>query len=664
MDDRTFAKKELSLLYSANDSMDRSELVFHMYSLLESKCIKFENCCTELISVDPVKNRNRFMDIVYGLYLYLHPNTATTTRCLTSDNSPNIGMASQASRMIEKRFTNKFSESYLQNSATLIKTVFSVLDPLFNGETKETVEIEEKEVLETVCLSNSVDLKTLYWVVKTEKFKLDNELTYYDNPFQIFDGQIPAMFQTLEEHQIESYADALNLVKRLKSFLIEIHHTIQFMEKQRSLKGVELPKIVAQQSYDMIQGILKIDVDKQEFIVKLLERIKSLNIDTDIYTLALEFTRDNVYRSLHNMAEWINEFFLEEDDVPMVTTSSQTEINKSEYSEYSVCCDRSKGQEYYKYCLRFHNTTNLSAEQIHELGLKEVSRLSDKLLENVKLINNDINTFEEAVEYIRALSNDPNNIYPDTAEGELEALNDVKSIDAKIKQSLVNLFQLESLPKTECEYKFCPEHQKDSAPAGYYYPPSFDGKNKGKFYMNLGSKLLKFGMPTLVAHEAIPGHHLQLSTVAESKTMHPLLKIEFYNGFNAYVEGWALYTEKLGLEIGLYDTPLIMIGHLMDEMLRSIRLVIDTGLHHYCWSRQKALDYMNRYCPFPLKNNEIEIDRYIGWPGQATSYKIGQLKILELRENRMTRDGFNMQKFNTSLIASGAVPIDLIDELI
>jgi uncharacterized protein (DUF885 family) len=720
MDDRKFADKELELLYSSNESIKRAELVFHLYTLLESKYIKFTDCCEKLTLIDPVKNLTRFMDIVYALYLYLEPNIATSSRCLKSDTSDNADLSRQSSRMIEKRFTNKFSDFYLQNSAILIKTIFSILDPIFNVETEGTNKTYFEEPIEfvkntnddnteDVNLSNSVDLKTIYWIVKTEKYKLDEGLTYYENPLQTFDGILSSMFDTLEHHQIESYSDALNVVKRLKSFPIEIYYTIQFMETQRSLKGVELPKIVAQQACDMIQGILGMDVSKYTFLVKFKERIEVLNMSNDIYELVLEFTGSDICRALHTMSEWIKDFLLDDDDncgeelkqdiTKCNKTSNKKEFNsessdnestdnestdnestdnesndgemskiskmsKKQVSEYSVCCDRNKGHEYYKYCLKYHTTTDLSAEQIHKIGLKEVDRISDLLLENAKLCDNNITTFEEAIEYIKNLSTDPQNIYSDNTEGETEVLAYIKSIDATIKENLTDLFNKDSLPKAELEYKFSPEHQKDSVPAGYYSPPSFDGKNKGTFYMNLRAELLKFGMPTLVCHEAIPGHHFQLSTVSESKSIHPLRKIDFYNGFNAYVEGWALYTEKLGLEIGLYDTPLIMIGHLMDEMRRAARLVIDTGLHHYCWSKQKALDYMNSYCAFPLKNNEIEINRYIGWPGQATSYKIGQLKILELREKRKSVDGFNVKEFNSGLIAKGAVPIDLIDELV
>jgi uncharacterized protein (DUF885 family) len=537
-----------------------------------------------------------------------------------------------------------------------------------NGVDNDNDQTEDQSKLEP-----NLDLKTVYWIISTEKSKLDDQLTYYDNPLDMFFGPVSSMFDTLEKHKIESYADAFNFLARLKSVMLEIHQLIQFMEKQRSLKGVELPKVVGQQCYDTVQGMLKLDAEQHTFMKEFKKGLEENNMSMEIYDMALEFIKDSVYRALYHLGEWIDEFFLEEDEVPRDDRIEDNDDNNSDedekpiLSDYSVCCDRNRGKDYYTHCLRTHTTTNMSPEEIHELGLKEVERISEEILTNVKAhvitisADEQISSFVEAVEYIRKISTDPTNIYPDTPEGEVEIKNDICTIDARIKQSLSELFLPGSLPKSECEYKFTPEHQKESMPAGYYLEPSFDGKNKGTFYMNLRSELLRFGLPTLVAHEAIPGHHFQLSSVAESN-MHPIRKISFYNDLNAYLEGWALYTEKLGLVIGLYDTPLIMVGHLMDEMLRASRLVIDTGIHHYGWDRQKAFDYMNSVCPYPLKSNEIEIDRYIGWPGQACSYKVGQLEILRLRKERIDNNQ-SPAEFNTRLIRGGAVPISLLNQL-
>jgi uncharacterized protein (DUF885 family) len=678
IDDRELAQKELDYLYSS-DTIGRAELIYEIYRLLNSGKIGFKTCCEKLQNINPCERTEKFLDLVYGLYLYLHPDIATRSRCLKSEGEFGI----QASRLIENRFTNRFSASYLDDSSTFIRYVALILKPIFgdeedkddeednNEEDKNETAVEDKneteENSESVTavedkIEPDMNLKIVHWIIQTEKQRLDQSLEYYANPLDTFEGPVVSMFETLEKHKIESYSDAFNFIHRLKSVMLEIHHLTQFMEKQRSLKGVEIPKIVARQCYETIQGFLKIEPHDHTFMVNFKSDIELLKMPDDLYQIAVEFVSDSVSRALYHLGDWIQEFFLEEDEVPI--ERDDDEENEA-MSEYSICCDRNRGAEYYAYCLKHHTTTDMTPEEIHELGLNEVSRISADILryvrEHLQQSGEEevVETFEQSIEYIRRLTSRESSIYPDTPEGESEIISDIQAIDQQIKTLLPSLFVEGTLPEAECEYRFTPAHQKDMMPAGYYFEPSFDGKSKGAFYMNLRSELLRFGLPTLVAHEAIPGHHFQLSLVSESD-LHPIRKIEFYNPFNAYLEGWALYTERLGREFDLYDTPLSMVGHLMDEMLRGARLVIDTGIHHYGWERQKALDYICSVCPFPLKNNEIEIDRYIGWPGQACSYKVGQIKIVEARVKRID-GGDTLQEFNTRLIANGAVPIDMIN---
>jgi uncharacterized protein (DUF885 family) len=695
MDDREFATKKLDLIYLANSKLNREEITYHIFNLLEKKTIKYHDCCTKLNIIDP-NNSTRFLDVVYALYLYIHPNTATMSRCLKSTDGNKSFDEHYASRMIENRFTNKFSDSYIKDSSTLIVSVLAVLDPLFqskedvvakdpgdgevdNDTDNDTIGEKEKEKDNG---KGVIDLRCIYEIIKIEKFKLDEQLTYYLNPLDSFEGPVMTMFETLENHQIESYADAFNFLERLKSIMIEIHRIIQYMEKQKSLMGVMIPRVVAKECHDSIKKMLEIDIHDVDFIKKFKIQIESIGMDHEIYDQAVQLTRDQIYRALYHLIEWINEFFLEEDEcVDNKSESSESgnsgesKTNQPVKSDYSICCDENRGPTYYTYCLKHHTTTDMMAPEIHELGKREVDRISEFMIvsaNNAKLADRaeqigdtsddefiPVSCFKEAVEYIRTMSQNTHNIYTDDDAGEHEASQDVLKFDALIKERLDDLFLPGTLPRADCQYMFVPEHQKDISPAAYYSEPSFDGKKKGAFYMNLRSQLSKFGLPTLVAHEAIPGHHFQLSIVAESD-IHPIRKIGFFIDLNAYVEGWALYTEKLGLDIGLYSTPQYMIGHLLDEMLRATRLVVDTGIHYYGWSREQAIDYMNDHCPFPFTTNRQEVDRYIRWPGQAVSYKIGQLQIMGLRDLRLG-EGTSIQEFNTRIIGSGAVPINLID---
>ena len=642
------AEKKLDLLLKSN--IGRAELIYHIYHHLDMGVIKFKLCCEKLLTIDPIEQFDRFLDVVYGLYIYIHPDIATETRCLKSESEFGI----KASRLIEKRFTNYYSSTYGENSSYLIKYTYAALHPIFENKSESNNESNNK-------FCSDLTLRSVYWIIKTEKEKLDQSLQYYDNPLSIFSGIIVSVFGILEQHTIETYEDAFNFVDRLKSIILMINDNINFMEKQKSLKGVDLPRTVAQQSYDMIQKFIKIEPQNHDFMKKFYENITAKNISHDIYSIALEFLSDSVYTGMYHLGDWINEFFLEDDDITNNTNNTNNTNDEYISSEYSVCCDKNRGKQYYEYCLKYHTTTDFTPEKIHQIGLDEVERISNRILECMKEHDNDIDNFSDAIDRIRKITYDRTNIYPDTPDGETQIVSDFNRINRSIKTYLPSLFDdciLESDITSNLEYKFTPEHQKHMMPGAYYYDPSFDGKIKGAFYVNLRSDLLRFGMKTLMVHEAIPGHHLQKSALVQS-SYHPIRKIEFYNQLNSYVEGWALYCERLYDELNFYE-GLSLIGHLMDEMLRAARLVIDTGIHHYGWDRQKALNYMNEVCPYPPKTNEIEIDRYISWPGQATSYKIGQLKIIKTRDDNYSNNSESAKTFNTKLINDGPVPLDLI----
>ena len=648
MDNRELAQKEIAILCDPQTKICRSELAYRLYTLLDQNRASYKYCCEQLLLFgDDNVSINRFLDMVYLLYLYIEPDKATLSRCIRSEDSYFSIIASQ---LIEKRFTNRYGKLYMENSPILVNAVKLMLDQFRFGAQDNANQDANSELI------NSKSLELLDKIVSIEKAKCDDELTFYDNPLSMFESPITEPFEVLEKACVETHVDAMCFIERLKGIPLQIHETIQYLEKQRSLKGVELPQVVAQNFYDMLVKMIQIDPPKQEFMKIFETRLSESKLSRAYYDLAVEILRDSVYRALHHVKEWIYEFYLEEDEVPQEEShvksdesaehAEHAKCTERTVSEYSVCCDRSRGAQYYAHCLVYHTLTDLTPDEIHELGEKCVRELSADILATVQKLDPSVTTFEEAIEFSRRAFIDPKYIYPDNPDGEADAVKEINRLDQIVKANIDNLFLPNSLPKAVCEYKFTPDHQKETAAGGYYFPPAFDNSVSGAFYSNLACGLTSFGMPTLFAHEAIPGHHFQLSTIAESD-MHPLFKIEFYNICNSYVEGWALYSEKLGREIGLYD-EMGLLGHLFDDMLRSCRLVVDTGLHHYGWTRAQALEYMNKHVPTE-KSNSIEIDRYISWPGQAASYKIGQLSILEERRNAL-ESGVTLQQFNSNLI--------------
>ncbi|MBT6721703.1 MAG: DUF885 domain-containing protein, partial [Planctomycetaceae bacterium] len=219
------------------------------------------------------------------------------------------------------------------------------------------------------------------------------------------------------------------------------------------------------------------------------------------------------------------------------------------------------------------------------------------------------------------------------------------------------------LPRTPYGIKEIPAYIAPKTTAAYYQPPSPDGKIAGFYFINtynLKSRPL-YQLEALSLHEAVPGHHLQLALQQEIDDMPAFRK---YNGFTAFIEGWALYSERLGLEVGFYDDPYSDFGRLSYEMWRACRLVVDTGIHYFGWSRQRAIEYMVGNTALSRHNIVAEVDRYISWPGQALAYKIGELKIRELRSLAEDRFGseFDIRKFHDVVLGSGAVPLKVLEQ--
>lgn len=319
------------------------------------------------------------------------------------------------------------------------------------------------------------------------------------------------------------------------------------------------------------------------------------------------------------------------------------------------------GDQAYNTSLRFFTTTSMTAEEIHEVGLSEVDRIQSEILSILEGEGYDVsNGFTAAIE---ELASKEEFYYPDTDEGREQILKDYQVILDEIDEGISEAFNIR--PKAGMTVKRIPEFREKTAPGAYYQRPSMDGKRKGAFFANLYDikATPKYGMRTLAYHEGIPGHHFQ---VAISMELEGLPIIRKMSPFTAYVEGWALYTERLAWEMGFQNNPYDNIGRLQAELFRAVRLVVDTGIHYGRWPREKAIEYMLTNTGMAESDVVSEIERYIVMPGQATSYKIGMMKILELRERAKTKlgDKFNLPAFHDVVLKNGAVPLDILEELV
>ena len=310
------------------------------------------------------------------------------------------------------------------------------------------------------------------------------------------------------------------------------------------------------------------------------------------------------------------------------------------------------GKQVYSRLAQHFTTTELTPDEIHEIGLREVVRIRGEMEAVIDTVGfeGDIAAFNEV------LRTDPQ-FYYETPEALLEGY---QAVSKRLDPGLVNLFG--KLPRAPYGVRPIPDEEAPDTTTAYYMRPAIDGSRPGWYYVNLYRPDVrpKFEMEVLSVHESVPGHHLQISLAQELTGLPEFRRI---GGFTAFIEGWGLYSERLGYDMGLYKDPYSRYGQLVYDMWRAVRLVVDTGIHYFGWSRQKAIDYFIANAAKSEADIINEIDRYIGWPGQALAYKIGQMKMLELRGEAETALGedFDIRTFHDHMLSAGALPLDILE---
>lgn len=311
-----------------------------------------------------------------------------------------------------------------------------------------------------------------------------------------------------------------------------------------------------------------------------------------------------------------------------------------------------RGRDFYRHRVRKYTTLEQTPEEVHARGLAEVGRIRGEMDEIIRRVDFD-GDFADFVEFLRT---DPQ-FYAQTEEQLLQTAGLIlKRADGKLPEMFGRL------PRMPYGLREIPAYIAPRTTSAYYMRPTGDGSRAGFFYLNtynLSSRPL-YALEALSLHEAVPGHHLQLALQQEMTDLPAFRK---YSNYTAFIEGWALYAERLGLEMGFYEDPYSDFGRLTMEIWRACRLVVDTGIHYLGWTRQQAIEYMTENSALSTHNIQAEIDRYIGWPGQALAYKTGELKIRELRalaEQRLA-EAFDVRAFHDVVLEGGAVPLDVLD---
>jgi len=449
------------------------------------------------------------------------------------------------------------------------------------------------------------------------------------------------VFQFMLELPITNALDAQNYVARLNAVDAKFDQLIEVLKYQES-QGILAPKFILEQVLGNLgPGGPPDDPTQNTLYASFIEKLDGAGFSEDETQAYLDGAADAILNSV---------------TPAFAKLRAQLEHQVTVATDDAGVWHLPNGNEYYAYQLRHHTGTDLTPEAIHQIGLFEVERVQGEMRElfgELGLTADDPDFGNLRRAYWSQYRSLPEMTYPDTPEGQQQAVDDYTAIIHEVEEQIDDLFDV--LPQSPVIVRAMPPERAGS-PA-HYELPSFDGTRPGAFFANVSPGPYKPGMRTLTFHEAIPGHHFHLALQMESDLpLHQKVLV-----FTGHVEGWALYAEKLMREHGLYPDVHSRLENLGSELFRAVRLVVDTGLHFKRWTRQQAQDYANDNMGTPLNR---EIDRYIVWPGQATAYKIGELKILELRQRAMDElgDKFDIKKFHNLVLQHGNMPLNLLEE--
>jgi len=421
---------------------------------------------------------------------------------------------------------------------------------------------------------------------------------------------------------------------RLNAFPKYIDDLITNLRKGVSL-GLTAPRVPIEKTIPQVRLHVVDDVTQSEFYkpIRTADAISEAERKAAEQGIA-DAIRNSVVPSYKKLAE-----FVEKEYLP--TTRDAVGIGAVR-----------GGDKIYAELAELSATVPVIPEEVHKLGLSEVARIRAEMAKIQKEVSYP-GMLDDFLTYMRTDSK-----FRFTSGEELYAA--AGAILERAKSQMPRLFN--RIPKADCVMKEIEAFRAPASPVAYYGPCPEDFSRPGYYYINLykPQERLRFTLEALSYHESVPGHHFQIALDQENKD---LPKFRRYGGYTAYVEGWALYTEKLGYEIGGYADPYSRFGQLTFEMWRACRLVVDTGMHTKGWSRQRAIDFMSANTSLALVDIENEIDRYISWPGQAIAYKIGELRILNLRKQAEKTLGskFDLKAFHDSLLSGGAMPIDVLE---
>ncbi|TWU35102.1 hypothetical protein Poly41_42460 [Novipirellula artificiosorum] len=449
--------------------------------------------------------------------------------------------------------------------------------------------------------------------------------------FHISFPELPRVMDPRSKHDFENYICRLNAFSKYTDQHIELM-------RQGIANGLTQPSIIMRDSADQAMAHVVKDPKQSLLLTNLRDEAKDRFSQAEWATLSKQIESaiaSSVIPAYRRFAD-----FLKDEYVPACRSS----VGAAAMPE---------GRDFYRDRTRRFTTLDIAPEEVHQIGIRENARIRSEM----ESIRERVGFQGDLPAFLQHLRTAPE-FYAKTPEQLLQkAALILKQADGRLPE----LFG--RLPRIPYGIREVPDYVAPQTTAAYYWPPATDGSRGGFYYLNtynLSSRPL-YQLESLSAHEAVPGHHLQLALQAELEHLHPLSR---QSNMTAFIEGWALYSERLAKEIGFYKDPYQDFGRLSMEAWRASRLVVDTGIHSMQWTRQQAIDYMRDHTALSEHNIVAEVDRYIGWPGQALGYKMGELKISQLRAKceQQLGDRFDIRSFHDRVLAAGSIPLPLLEK--
>ncbi|WAC48432.1 DUF885 family protein [Asticcacaulis sp. SL142] len=463
----------------------------------------------------------------------------------------------------------------------------------------------------------------------------------YPAPYAI--TQLTGSYQSLpdfldSQHSIETKADADAYMSRLSGYATLLdQETARF--KADVAKGIVAPDFALQKAITQLKGQRDTKAADSTLVTSITRRTKEKAIAGDWQTAATMAYETEVVAALDRQIAAL------EATLPTATHDAGV---------WHI----PNGEAYYVFGARSGTSTDMTPDEIHKIGMDKVKEINAEIDRIMRPLGMTQGTTGER---LKAMAKDPKFIYPNTDAGKQKLLDDLNAQIKVVEAKIPDYFGVYA--KSPVTVRRVPVATELGAPGGYYWPASLDGSRPGAYYINLRdtAEVPSWTLPTLTYHEAVPGHHMQISIQQENKNLPMLRQI---SGFNAYIEGWALYSEEVAAnDMGMYATdPYGRIGYLHDALFRACRLVVDTGMHSKRWTREQAMAFMDTNLGDP---NETEIERYAVWPGQALGYMVGKIKWLELRAKMQAKQGakFDIKTFHDTGLLAGAVPLAVLEQV-